>query len=564
MSTREREPMMVRTDVLVIGGGIAGFFAAIKAKETDRGLEVTLVDKGWPAASGASVFAAGVLPYWQPGDAFDSYVEEIVSENAEFLIDQDYAETVVRESYNVFQDLVEYGVEFQRDDGGNIRRIPALATKIGFCSPYKGGTSLMAKVRARARKIGVRLVERTVISDLLMSSGSCAGAAGFNVRTGEFITFTSKAIVLAAGSVFYSKSPMGSAGGSGDGPAIALRAGLPLRNMEQMWATIGPSISPATGLHVVFGSGGKLVNSRGERFMERYNPDLTEEARRFELSRAILLEWKNGNGPCYLDCTHLSEPAIRTIETSLPLLVKALNREGLNLRRDRIEYVPYGLSSLHVAGAKINGADGDVGVPGLWIVGGSGDFCGGVESTATSALSGSAAQGSLAGRAAARFAGTAMRVDVDQKRLRAIEARTFSPLHRSKGSQTSDTLFRRVLEIVLRYVNILKDESMLLEAIQEIRSLQEDLPKLTAHDPHELRKVHDVTNMIQLAEVIAKSALMRKETRRCHYRLDYPARDDINWLKWIVARQNEGEIEVWAEDVPIKRWRYRPKVERVD
>ncbi|MDP2727407.1 MAG: FAD-binding protein, partial [Dehalococcoidia bacterium] len=313
---------VVETDVLIIGGGIAGLFAAIKAKEGNPGAKVTLVDKACPGASGCSAFAAGVFLYCQPGDDTEPLVRQIVEDNAEYLIDQDYVRIAAAESYDRFRDLQEFGVEFLKDRRGQITRVPALAAKTGLCSPFGGGPHLMWKMRAEALKRGVVMFDRFMTTDLLTDNGGCIGAVGFGVRDGEFYIFKGRATVLAGGNLLFNAAPMGSSGGTGDGIAIAFRAGLELRNMEQLGnVSVGPKSLSAPGLHVIFGNGGILVNAQGERFMERYNPVLKEEARRFETARAILSEWREGRGPCYLDCTHLSPEAIATIKRSLPLVM---------------------------------------------------------------------------------------------------------------------------------------------------------------------------------------------------------------------------------------------------
>jgi adenylylsulfate reductase subunit A len=388
--------IFIETDVLIIGGGIAGLFAAIKAKDEDPLTEVLLVDKCYPGASGSSVFAAGVIPNWQPGDDFDSYVKEIIVDNAEYMIDQDYVEVAVRESYDRVRDLIEYGVEFQQNEKGEILRIPALSSSFQNCTAFKGGLQWMWKLRAQATKRQVEMLERIFVADLLMDNGRCVGAVGFHLRTGEFYVFKAKSTILANGSAIYARPQLGPSGTTGDAQAMALRAGLQLRSMEQVFATIGPAGISSPGLHAIFGNGGILVNRKGERVMEKYNPGLMERARRFEMARAILQEWRESKGPCYVDCTHLPKENIERIKTSLPFFIAGLNILGLDLTRDKIEWVPYSLSLQHNGGIRINNADGDVNVPGLWAVGTAGDYCGGVDTTAAAALPGSAVQGARA------------------------------------------------------------------------------------------------------------------------------------------------------------------------
>ncbi|MBI4333755.1 MAG: FAD-binding protein [Chloroflexi bacterium] len=563
MTTLSSTPQRtVATDVLIIGGGIAGLFAAIKATEAAPSLRVLLVDKCYPGVSGSSVFAAGVLPNWQPGDELDAYVREIIVDNAEYLIDQDYAAMAVRESYDRFLDLVQFGVTFQKDEDGRVKRIPALSCRYGRCSPYEGGVQLTWKVRAEGEKRGARFLDRIFITDLLMEDGVCRGAAGFHTSTGEFHVFPARSTIIATGSIFFSRTQMGTSGTTGDGTAAAFRAGALMRNAEQVWATVGPARMASPGLHVIFGNGGILVNSGGERFMEKYNPVLLEEARRFELARAILQEWREGRGPCWLDCRRLPPERLATIKTSLPLFTAGLKTLGLDLAADLIEFVPYGLSLLHTGGIRIDDADGRVGIRGLWVVGGAGDFCGGAESTAATTLTGSAVQGARAGRRAAEHAGGAPQnnFSFSGTNIGLLKEATYQPLRAPGGpGLEAGRAYQELCELMLRYVNLLKDEAMLKEAIAAIERLKDQFGQGRASDIRELQKVHEVRNMLQISEAIARSALLRTESRRAHYRLDYPQRDDQNWLKWTTARIVDGRIEVATEDIPINRWKYRPE-----
>ncbi|MDP2718438.1 MAG: FAD-binding protein, partial [Dehalococcoidia bacterium] len=552
----EQKENRIETDVLIIGGGIAGLFAAVKAKEKNASLRVLLVDKCYPGASGSSVFAAGVLPNWQPGDEFENYVREIVEDNSEYLIDQDYVSLALKESYDRFLDLVKYGVEFQRDENGEVKRIPALSSRFGKCTPYEGGVQLTWKVRSEGVKRGVKNLDRVFITDLLMKDGVCCGAVGFHILSGEFFVINSRATIIATGSIFFSRTQMGTSGTTGDGMAAAFRAGAQIRNAEQLWATVGPASMASPGLHVLFGNGGILVNSKGERFMEKYNPLLLEEARRFETARAILNEWREGRGPCWLDCRHLPSEKLNMIKTSLPLFTAGLKKMEIDLAADRIEFVPYGLSLLHTGGIRINDADGDVGIPGLWVVGGAGDYCGGAESTTATTLTGSSVQGARAGLRAAEYAGGLNNRVLDEKQVRAMKANVFKSLHNKsleKSFLRAEEVYTGICRIILRHVNLFKDENMLQKAVKEIHNLKEEFGVGGAVDIRGLQKVHEVKNMLQLAEVIARSSLLRTESRSAHFRMDFPQRDDINWLKWVVARANGDGIDIWTEDIPISR-----------
>lgn len=550
-------------DVLVAGGAIAGLFAAIKAKEKAPSLKVLLLDKCQSGAAGCSAHAAGVLPYWQPGDSYDDYAHDIIVDNSEYLIDQDYVDTAIRESWDRFCDLEKCGVQVQRDIHGKPKRIPIISTKNGFGTPFYGGTELTWKCRMKAVSLGVEIIDRAFVTDLLMDGDRCVGAVGFNIRTGEFYIIRARGTILANGTVFFGRRPqMGPAGTTGDAGAIALRAGAQYRNGEQLWATHGPAALDSSGVHVIFGSDGHLVNAKGERFMEKYSPKLLEESKRYIVARGILQEWREGRGPCYLDCTHLSPQTINTIYTSLPRLAIALREWGWDLSKDKIEWVPYGLTPQCVGGIRVDSANGEVtGMKGLWAVGNASDFCGGADTTAVTALLGSATMGARAGQRAAEQAAAVSLGKPDASQAQSFKERVFAALKPEKTTSMSlKDAATSLSQVMMRYVNLIKDETMLKRAIEELNKLEQSFAGLVAKNPHDLMMVEGLKNKLLVGKVSAASALVRKESRACHYRSDYPKRDDKNWLKWVVAKLEAGEPKVWTEDIPIHRWKYKPSV----
>lgn len=554
---------IIDTDILIVGGGIGGLFAAVKAKDKDSALDVLLVDKCEAALAGPSAHAAGIVVNWQPGDEFDNYVKEIIVENSEYLIDQDYVPQAVRESYDRVRELINWGVDVQREADGKPLRIPVLATAYGYGTPFPGGTQLTWKVRMEGVKRGVRLMGRTFVTDLLMAAGKCAGAVGFNVRTGEFYIFRAKATILGNGTVFFGRRPqMGPAGTTGDAAAAVLRAGRQIRNAEQLWATHGPAALDSSGIHVVFGSGGILRNARGERFMEKYNHKLLERARRYEVARAILLEWKEGRGPCYLDLSHLPPEKITHIKASLPRLAMALRRWGIDLAKDRIDWVPYGLTPQLVAGVRVDSGDGNiVRMPGLWAVGNASDFVGGADSTAATQLIAAGNMGARAGIRAAEYAAGARTPPLDEQQVQLLKKDLFTPMQVQTGSMTHKAAADRLSEIVHQHIGLLKDEARLKLALHELQKLGDKFNSLSARDAHELMMVQGLKNKHLMARACAEASLARKESRACHYRLDYPNRDDRNWLKWtITTLDKNGEIKVALEDIPVGKWQFQPTV----
>ena len=266
---------IISTDVLIVGGGVTGCFAAIRAK--DFPVKVILVEKASVGCGGVSPFARGVWIYWDPTSEPDPepLVKEI-TESTGLMVDPKWVRIALKMSYQNLLYIIKLGAESEKDAKGNIIQLPIIGSKHGVCSPLPGGYHFMWRLRAEALRKGVEVYERVMVVDLLKQKNHVVGAVGFSTRTGDFYIFRAKSVLLAAGSLNQT-SPHASS--TGDGRALAFRAGAELRGMEFTGPCIAPrNLDTTGGLHLLFGSGAVLVNAKGERFMKRYNPALMERA----------------------------------------------------------------------------------------------------------------------------------------------------------------------------------------------------------------------------------------------------------------------------------------------
>jgi succinate dehydrogenase/fumarate reductase flavoprotein subunit len=531
-------------DVLVIGGGIAGCFAALRAREA--GLDVVLVNKGKLGRSGYSHQMAGVLTYFDSEeDDHQSWYKECV-ETGGGLGDLERFEGMVCETTDRIRDLEGWGVTFQKSGGKFIR-------KAGIGHKYArnvvmtdGGFQLMTSLREQMSRQGVSLVENVMVTDLLTSDGleptkeGVSGAAGLGVKDGRFYVISAKAVIIAAGCCDFDRV---AAHLSGDGCALAWKVGCQMRNIELTMPTLRPS-----GGNILFGLGARLINRDNERFMARYDPDLMEHATRVGLARAIALEEMEGRGPIYLDARHIDEAGQRIIERAVPILIKTLKKAGVSLRKDRIRYTSTMYHSLGPGGIRVD-KEGEASIAGLWAGGAASDHGeDGVINVISHGML-SAIGGHRAGIAAARYALETKRGQVDEKQIERIKEYVYAPLNRAGGMS-----YRQItgeFSEITKLLGMVRSEESLTDALKKIDNLsREKIPRLAAREYQELSRALGVKNQLLFLRLLAKCARYRRESRGGHYRLDYPGQDDQRWLRWVIAKRGEEDMEVWDEPLP--------------
>ena len=335
----------VSTDVLVIGGGLAGVWAAIGAKESTP--HVILVDKASPGRSGASTFASGVMLAPQPGDDLDAWAKEIV-EAGDFLNDQHWVEVLLAEQIDRIEDMRRWGIPFLTDRNGKMIRTMGrghLTTGVLLFPSFK----LMEGVVREMRRRQITVIERVMITQLLTSdgcyptSGRVVGALGLNIRTGRPMLFKAGSIVLSSGQMTARYGGGMCDNLTGDGVAMGYRLGAQLTGLEFCTTT---NLSTwqrrfqATGLNALQGAGAKLVNSIGETFMQKYDPVLKERAKTIYLALGCTKEAWEGRGPLYFDLRQITDEAWERLEIIIHKLIYMFEKAGFDRKRDLIEVSP--------------------------------------------------------------------------------------------------------------------------------------------------------------------------------------------------------------------------------
>lgn len=489
----------VDTDVLVIGGGIAGCFAAVKAKES--GLRVLLVEKGGIGNSGCTPWVTGMAVFNEAwGDRRQEWMEYCLR-NGEYLVNRTWLEILIDDSRARHEELASWGLDFGDTSGGRPQRLVFPGSDTGYLLVYQGEESLHEVLRRKLRQSGVKTMERTMITDLLGQDGRVVGALGLPFEEREVTVIKAKATVMCAGAASFKPSGFPAESLTADGDAMAYRVGAEITGKEFVdvhWTYID---DPAWGVF------------RRDEFM--YSP---RPAKR-------------------LPSTGIEVPGPRGAACAEP---------G--------EFNTAGLAHHKAEGIWPRDGSGASTIAGLFAAGDAlGSMQCGADYRSLIGLSftGSAVQGARAGEAAARFATQAAAALVAEEEILRLREALFAPAKRDVGfdpAWATQVLQNAITPYFVLYV---KEEKRLEAALTTIEFLRDHVvPRLTAKDPHELRLARETANMVLNAEMKLRASLFRTESRGTHFREDHPARDDDQWLAWVKLREVNGEMEFSREPVP--------------
>lgn len=558
---------IIETDVLVIGAGCAGCWAAIRASELSP--RVTLVEKGVVSRSGTTLYCHDMLAPMPEGE-LQTWLREIV-EHTEFMSDQAFAQVLLEEEGDRVRDMVSFGVHFERDDRGELHRSLGRGHTVSKVCTYDG-RKLMEVMKRQAASKGVKLMERVMITDLLTRDGKIptldrvVGAVGLHTQTGKFLIFKAKAVIIATGLITAKLHFSYGDNLTGDGQAMAYRAGAELAGLEfnfgptfaslrQGGATIGTLIQFQT-------QGAHIVNARGERFMERYLPERKERrATMGLLGQAMVKEILEGRGPIYFDMRHFDNEHYLRVRRIIPITMAALDDAGINPRKELVPCRPMvtWIGAAGCGGLKID-LHGETNVPGLLAAGIAAQFPGCAESLSGLKISVCSVFGYRAGERAARIAAEQMFAEIDGSQLDDIRKAIFAPAKRQTGIGPMEVYQRLAKKLVHPEFSIVKREETIREMLKEVaRVEEEDLPRLCARDFHELIKTNEARNFVHMMAPAYVCALERKESRLTHYRCDFPYRDDVEWLKWVVVKKVDSGLGIRYEPLPLETSPVKPE-----
>jgi len=556
--------LKVDCDIVIVGAGLAGMRAAIAAAEINRELSIGIIAKTYPIRCHSVCAEGGTAAVLREYDSFDLHAWDTIK-GSDFLADQDAVEFFVKECPKEILRLDNWGCPWARTEDGKIAqrafgghsvpRAVFAADRTGFHEVHTLYERLLIYEN-------VEFFNEYFLTNLAIEDGRVQGVSAINMKNGEVTFFEAKAVILATGGAgrlygftTYSHQV------TGDGMAIAYRCGVPLKDMEFMqFHPTGLIPSGILMSEACRGEGGYLLNKEGERFMKRYAPEKMELAPRDIVARAMWKEIEEGRafegeyGPYIaLDLTHLGE---EKISERLPLIRSAAKKfAGVDPVNEPIPVKPvqhYTMGGIHT---NINC---ETPIKGLFACG----ECAcisihGANRLGTNSTAECLVFGRVAGENAARFAEKVSKSRISNEFVKNEEKRLFDEIGR--GSENPYQIKKELNEVMDKYVWIFRDENGLKEAVKKIKELKERYKRVEIADRSRkfnmnLISTLEVGYLLDLAEVVAISALLRKESRGAHYRTDYPKRDDANWLRHTLAYYTPDGPKFDYIPVRITKW----------
>jgi succinate dehydrogenase / fumarate reductase flavoprotein subunit len=561
---------MIRHDILIVGGGLAGLSAALSSSP---GLDVAVISRVHPlrshsvAAQGGINAALANNPEGQD-DTWEKHAFDTIK-GSDYLADQDAAELMCQKAIPAIYELEHIGAPFSRLPGGLIAQRPfggAGFPRTCYAADRTGHVLVHTLFEQSLRK-NVKFYNEWLVTELAVENGRCCGVIIFDLASGEIFPVKSGAVIFATGG--YGRVYLRTTNAfinHGSGIGIAYRAGVPLKDMEFVQfhptALFPSNILMTEGAR---GEGGYLLNNLGKRFMADYAPSAMELAPRDIVARAIQTEISRGNGFAneyvLLDLTHLGAekinkrlPAIREICMRFagidPVVTPIPIQPAQHYSMGGIDVDVFGASSL--PGFYAAGECACVSVHGANRLGGN-------------SLLDTVVFGKIAGEAVSEFVKGLDNKGQGERNLldgsKKLKERIGALQKKSSGIKTHHFLNRLKL-IMSDRVGIFRTHKDLANALDNIRQIREDYKDVYLSSPN-LRFCQEAVNilefeyMIDLAEVITLGALNREETRGSHCRLDFPERDDKNWLKHTLVTFRDGKPQISYKDVKLGR--YQPQ-----
>jgi succinate dehydrogenase / fumarate reductase flavoprotein subunit len=564
--------MEVSHDLLILGSGLAGLRAAVEAARVSKGeLDIAIISRVQLMRSHSVCAEGGTAAVMRPeeGDSLELHAWDTVR-GSDFLADQDVVSLFVQESPKEIVQLDHWGIPWSRRPDGRINQRPFGGHSFdrAVFAEDKTGFFEMHTLYDRLQKYTkVTRYDECYATSILIDNGVFQGITVWNLTTGEFFLIRGKAMVIATGGAcrMYNFTTY-SFTATGDGMAMAYRAGLPLKDME--FIQFHPTGLVPSGILITEaarGEGGYLKNNKGERFMQKYAPTKLETAPRDIVSRSETTEILEGRGfvspegmdYVHLDLTHLGA---QKINERLPLIREVAIKFAFI---DPIkEPIPIRPAAHYCMGGIHTNIEGATPVKGVWAAGEAACVSlHGANRLGSNSTAECLVWGKITGDKAARYAAAQKSLPpAPQKKVQDEEKRVFEQVGHGDGSEDVYVIRNELQKMMDNNVGVYRTGPQMEEALKKIKELKQRIKRVKVKDNSRiyntnLINVIETTNLIDLAEPIVAGGLARTESRGAHSRRDFPNRDDVNWGKHTLARYTPDGPKLDYSPVTMTMWK---------
>ena len=557
--------MDLKHDVLIIGAGLSGLRAAIEIVDTH---DVAVVTKVHSLRSHSVAAQGGINAAMSAEDSWESHAFDTVK-GSDYLADQDVVEVLTKNAPSVVIENELWGTAFSRTANGKIAQRPfgGAAYPRTCYAADRTGHNLLHTTFEQAMRKGVKFYDEWFVTSLVRTEDRIVGVTALEIATGKVLGIVAKAVILATGGFgrVYGRSTNALIN-TGDGCGLALRAGVPLKDMEfiQFHPTglKGSNILITEGAR---GEGGYLLNSKGERFMKEYAPEKMELAPRDIVARAIQTEINEGRGfeggYVLLDLTHLG--AARIKERLPGIREISIDFAGVDPIEEPIPVVPTQHYSMGGIDCDKNGTTP---LKGLFAVGETACMSvHGANRLGGNSLLETLVFGRIVGKNASEYAAIAKDPDTE-----VVDNATFAMREKIQAilMNESGELGAELRELMGTTmdddVGVFRDPKRMKGALKVIRMIQErfenvSIPRSDDRFNYALVRTLELENMLQLACAITAGAIWREESRGAHWRIDHPKRDDDRFLRHTLITLIDGEMKISTKDVNLGQFEVKER-----